>query len=251
MLRMWTLIVLLGLTACGGTEEKTVLVPNKSCITHSDCDEGASCRVNYCVTDGSLDEGESCTEEQQCGAELVCNDFVCTQGCTDPYYVDDCQNQSWCRPVPGSYTQIHEGDLVALGECTPSECNPSETAWCDAQTACVAITADIGACLPYCEYGYVGATYEDTCTDSDANYACQPMGLTQIPVCMPSDRDRAPLPAGDAGCDSVLRPCEEGAVCINVVCRQLCTEATFLDLCGVNSSCTSYGDRRDVYYCSH
>jgi hypothetical protein len=232
--------------ACGGAED--VNLSNEiPCNEDTPCPTGATCLVNKCVTDGTLLANETCSQQEQCVEGLVCRDFVCDEGCTDLYYLDDCGDQTWCKPVPDSIIVTAQGEQP-VGECSPSECNPSITAFCNDGSACVAIGTDIGACLPYCEYGFNNGAYFDTCTDSlDLNLACQPLGLTQVPVCMPAGGDEAPR-VGLPGCDAVRNPCGAGSVCYDVVCRELCTSGQ-LDPCNPGQVCAPIGQRTDLSFC--
>lgn len=250
--RLPVLLALLPLVAisplsCDGGDEAN-LSGDIPCSPDNPCGSGATCLNNRCVTNGSLKGGDTCSAQAQCGENLVCVDFVCTRGCTDLYHLDECVDETWCKPVPGSTLELESGDVVPLGECAPSECDPSQTTTCDDGNACVAITTTIGACLPYCQYGFQNDTYFDTCTDTaEVDNACQPLGLTNVPVCIPAGDSGAPA-VGIAGCDAVRNPCAAGSICFNVVCRQLCT-ATQLSPCSVGEVCSTVGDRSDISYC--
>ncbi len=227
--------------------EEINLTPEIPCDADNPCPTGYSCRATKCVEFGSLGEDETCTETIQCEEGLVCRDFVCKGGCTDLWYLDDCSDREWCKPLVGETISTTEGEVPA-GECAPSECNPGVSDRCVDGSACVAIAEDVGACLPYCEYGFDLAGYFDSCSDEDGiDYACQPMGLTSIPVCFPAGENDAPA-VGLPGCDAVWNPCQPGAICYNVVCRELCAQAQ-LEPCGTGENCSSVGQRADLAFC--
>jgi hypothetical protein len=219
-----------------------------ACSESNPCRGQATCLADRCIDDGSLIIGDTCNQEAQCGVGLVCHHFICKPGCTDVYYLDDCGEGLWCKPLEGASLPSEEGELP-VGSCEPSECDPREGERCaDPEIACVAISSDIGACLPYCSYGFTGATYDDTCTDGfELDSACQPLGLNRIPVCMEAGGDDAPA-VGEPGCDAVFDPCAPGSVCINVVCRQLCTPGQ-AHPCPGEERCTPLGERLDIAYC--
>jgi hypothetical protein len=254
MLRNRSLYLLCGLLAGGAVgacqgEEDVQLSGEIPCSSDNPCPEGSSCLVNKCVGDGSLKEDQTCSRQQQCGDKLICFDFVCTLGCTDLYYLDECVDETWCKPTPGEVLVTASGEEVPVGQCAPSECDPQTETECEPNVACVAITETIGACLPYCEYGFAGGTYFDTCDDTDANHACQPLGLTHAPVCMIAGGTTAP-PVGAPGCDAVRNPCSPGSICFNVVCRRLCAETQPEPArCEAGQTCATVGGRADLSYC--
>lgn len=245
-LSFFTALGLVAFLACGSGEEinLTQAIP---CGEDNPCPGGYSCRVNKCVELGSLREDETCTLTDQCQEGLICRDYTCQPGCLDIWYLDDCQPGSWCKPVPGETVPTRDGELPA-GECVPSECNPAVSDFCTGGPACVSIATDIGACLPYCEYSFDSDGYYDGCADDGGiDYACQPLGLTSVPVCFPAGVSGAPT-VGLPGCDAVRNPCAGGNICFNVVCRQLCSEAQ-LDPCGTGEVCAAVGQRADLAFC--
>lgn len=245
-----TALALLGATAGGACAGDDVgLTPEIPCAIDNPCPQGSSCLVNTCIGDATLEENEPCSIQRQCGENLVCLDFVCRTGCADLYYKDDCPNDDWCKPRSDITMVTSSGRRIPLGECAPSECDPSQVTFCQDGSACVAVTATIGACLPYCTYGFSNGEYVDTCEDTvENNYACQPLGLTKVPVCLPSGDAEAPA-LGEPGCDAVRNPCAEGSICFDVVCRRLCTN-TQITPCPSGEACLPVGNRADVSYCS-
>lgn len=248
-MRPTLLVSALALVAgCSGSSHGSNLKPDLHCGSNADCGTDASCLANNCVTNGSLKAGQTCSQQDQCGKGLICHKFVCKPGCLDLYYLDDCADGTWCKPVPGASIQVSETQSIPVGSCAASECDPSSTTTCDDGSACVAISGTVGACLPYCEYGFNSDTYVDNCTDDPGvDDGCQPLGLTQVPVCLPKN-DNDPPAVGSPGCDAIRAPCGAGAICVNVVCRQLCTTGQ-ADPCGAGASCVRLGTRPDVFYC--
>lgn len=238
-------VAALSLTCAG--DEDVSLSNEIPCGPTLACPEGASCLVEKCVNDGELLLDETCSLQKQCSEGLICRDFVCRQGCFDLYFIDDCTDQTWCKPLVDATISTADGEFAA-GECSPSECDPSQTQTCADGTTCVSVAADVGACLPYCSYSFTGGAYSDGCNDVDGvDHACQPLGLTQVPVCLPVGTESAPavdLP----GCDIVRQPCAAGAICVAVVCRSLCA-ASQRDPCERGQRCIALGERTDVAYC--
>lgn len=246
LLELLIALGLVGFVACEGGEDFS-LTPEIPCDTENPCPTGYSCRANKCIELGSLGEDETCTETIQCREGLVCREFACQGGCTDLYYLDDCEDGTWCKPVPGETITTDEG-VVPAGECAPSECNPAAGDRCADDSACVALSEEVGFCLPYCAYGFDVDGYFDSCEDDgDFDYACQPMGLNSIPVCFPAGGSGAPG-VGLPGCDAVWNPCRPGAICYNVVCRELCSEAQ-LNPCTTGQTCSVVGQRADLAFC--
>lgn len=240
-------LVVAGGASCGSNEEIS-LSNEVPCNEHNPCPVGTTCLFDKCIAEGSILRGETCTEQAQCSGLLICRDFACNDGCADLYYLDHCTQQTWCKPVPGSELVINDVTLPA-GECAPSECDPSDNSErCADGSACVAIAADVGACLPYCQYGVTGGAYFDTCTDDGRNdFACQPLGTNSIPVCLLAGDETGPT-AGIPGCDAIRNPCQAGSVCFAVVCRKLCT-ASQINPCASGEICAPVGTRTDAAFC--
>jgi hypothetical protein len=242
----WLTAALLFTFACDDSADVS-LGDARTCSSEQPCASGSTCLAGECVRDGSLVFGDSCNHEAQCGAALICHNFICKNGCSDVYYLDDCADPLWCKPVPGATIPTSDGEIPA-GSCAPSECDPAEGERCEDGSACVAIAPHIGACLPYCEYGFMGDDYVDRCEDGFTNdLSCQPLGLNHIPVCLTPGDAGAPA-VGEPGCDAIRNPCSAGAICVNVVCRALCTPGQ-ADPCPAGESCTPVADRTDVAYC--
>ena len=183
-------VFLLGAALAGGacSSSDGVFTEHITCSEAQACPDTMSCLVSECIDDGVLGPGDTCSLPQQCEAGLVCKGFTCAEGCVDVYYKDQCTGETWCKPIPGETVALPDGTVPA-GECAPKDCDPSQGGECGPGLACMVITATVGACLPYCEYGFSQGAYFDTCTDdleAGIDYACQPLGLTYVPVCMPS-----------------------------------------------------------------
>lgn len=189
------------------------------------------------MLDNSLPDESSCTEHRQCEDKLVCADFVCTRGCAHFFRIDECETGKWCKPRKA----------WDKGECAASECDPLAAEFCSDDITCVGLAETIGACVPSCQYGFAGETYSDSCTDDNLPLACQPLGFDLDPVCLPTGGEGAPG-VGQAGCDPIVSPCQEGSICLDVVCRKLCRGGQ-VDPCAAGESCVALGQRTDVYYC--
>ncbi|MBI3178984.1 MAG: hypothetical protein HYZ27_04945 [Deltaproteobacteria bacterium] len=218
-------------TGCASGDE---LSQSIACGQDGSCSAGYSCLVTECTKDGSIAQGGTCNRPEQCQEGLTCVDFACVPGCPHVYRVDDCEQGMWCKPGAGG-----------VGQCSLSECDPGITEFCTTSEVCVAFAAETGGCLPYCEYGYASSTYRDGCTDdAGTDRACQPLGLNQAPVCLPS----GDMQVGEAGCDAVEKPCDAGFICVDVVCRRLCADNQ-REPCGVGEDCVAHAGRTDVSYC--
>ena len=237
-MRWLTLILLLVGASC--SEEDDVLTAFVKCAEDGSCRQGSTCLVDECVEDGALSLGESCAHENQCGDELTCHNLICKSGCARFYSIDDCIDDTWCKPIP-------DPDQF-IGDCSPSECDPSTTDFCAEGVACVAFADHVGGCLPHCEYGFTSGIYGDECGDSLlTDRACQPLGIDFTLVCMPAGDNDSPG-VGAPGCDPVRNPCQPGSTCVEVVCRELCFPDQ-PDACQVGETCALLGPRADVAYC--
>jgi hypothetical protein len=112
----------------------------------------------------------------------------------------------------------------------------------------VAFAAYTGGCLPYCEYGFSSAKFQDNCLDpSGETRSCQPLGSNLAPVCLPAGDPEGPK-AGDPGCHAVHNPCQPGTICLDVVCRTLCFPQE-PGICAPGEVCIRLGERTDIAYC--
>jgi len=234
-------LLILLVVGCDSNEED-VLQTFIGCEEDGSCPRGTSCLVAECIQDGSLEVSDTCLHENQCGEQLTCHDFICKPGCSRVYQIDDCPGGEWCKPKP-----VPDASPPA-GGCTPSECDPATTSFCDETNVCVAFAVHVGGCLPYCEYGFSSGAYQDSCVDTFTDdLACQTLGVNFAPVCLTGGSDTGPI-AGDAGCDIVSNPCQPGNTCVDVVCRELCFPGE-PDACEVGESCVPMGSRTDIAYC--
>lgn len=240
MRKLW-LVAGIALAAGCGDDGDEGLTPFVRCSPSGECPADTSCLIETCIVDGSLVIGDTCLLERQCGAGLACHNFICKPGCGEMYTLDDCPEGQWCKPVPDADPPV--------GECSPSECDPSAVELCTDGSACVGFSASVGGCLPYCEYGFASATYLDNCTDTFFDdLSCQPLGIDAVPICLPSGDPNSGPTIGDAGCHGVKNPCSVDAICIDVVCRRLCRPGQ-TEPCAVGESCTAHAGRADLFYC--
>jgi len=241
------LSLVLGFTACD--TERSALSHSVHCTSNEDCDAGFSCFLNTCIEDGTLEEGDTCTSEVQCGDGLICFGSVCMNGCRDIYHQDHCPDGYWCDPENHQFTEDPFGFRFYAGECTESECNPSSNSECGEGETCLQVTPGIGACIQSCQYGFNDGFYEDTCQpQDDLAHSCHVIGQTETAGCLPSGSTSGPA-VGFAGCDTINRPCRPGLVCVNVVCRRLCSNEVQSEPCPVAESCVELSQDHDFSFC--
>jgi hypothetical protein len=240
MSAMWRSALLILLVVGCGSDEDDSLNTSIQCEADGSCPRGYSCLVAECIQAGSLEIGDTCLQEEQCGEQLTCHNFLCKPGCSRVYEIDDCPENEWCKPLADA--------SPPAGDCTPSECDPATTDFCDQTNVCVAFAIHTGGCLPYCEYGFTSGAYHDSCVDTFTdNFACQALGLNHAPVCLAGGNETGPGP-GDAGCNFMSNPCQPSSTCINVVCRELCLPDV-PNTCELGENCVPIGSRSDIAYC--
>lgn len=223
-----------------------VLTTKVPCQIDSDCGSSQTCFQDACTDDYSILSGLPCDQSRQCEGGNTCFEFFCTPGCTDVYYTSDCPEDYFCKPTSHSYASNEDGERSLLGECAPSECS-SDTD-CATDESCVELGLNLGACVKSCSYGFNGNTYEDTCERRDGLlHDCHPLGVNQESVCLPAGSSDGPT-TGEAGCDSIRRPCAPGNICVNLVCRALCRDNQ-LAPCPDGYSCTGVNNDASLEVC--
>src|SRR5689334_19174365 len=73
--------------------------------------------------------------------------------CAHPYTVSECPSGEYCSPTFG-------------GVCVNASCGPSSNSLCNDGITCALLSTQVGVCLPPCDYGFIGESYTDTCTDA-------------------------------------------------------------------------------------
>lgn len=241
----WSVFGLVAFIAMLGCSSD-VLTTKVPCQTDSDCSSSQSCFQDACTDDYSIVSGLPCDQTRQCEGGNTCFEFFCTPGCTDVYYTSDCPEDYFCKPTTHNYASNEFGERSLLGECAESEC--SSDGECAEGESCIELGLNVGACVKTCTYGFNGDTYEDTCVRQDGlPHDCHPLGVNQESVCLPAGANDGPS-TGEAGCDSIRRPCAPGNICVNLVCRALCRDNQ-LAPCPDGYSCTGINNDASLEVC--
>ena len=252
MIRFFSILIVLSCLAVWGTAcdtERSALSHSIHCENNEDCDQGFSCFLNTCIEKGSINEGETCTDESQCADGLICYGSVCTNGCRDIYHQDHCPDGYWCSPDNHQFMTDSYGFRFYSGKCQESECDPAANSGCGEGQTCLQINQGTGACITSCEYGFANEAYEDTCEPQDnLDHSCHIIGENNTAGCLPSGAPTGPA-VGFAGCDTINRPCRPGFLCLNVVCRRLCSEELQEDPCPLAESCIPLTSEHPFAYC--
>ncbi len=180
------------------------------------CLPGYHCRVrgtSYCVPDHAVPEFGECRDDLDCDSAQKCIDFHCMRPCTALAALTDCPSGHYCHPYRNRAPTY-------VGGCKPVDsCQIGQIGDCGNGNKCIELqrTPSIATCFPACSVTLSNSPGLDC--SSATTFRCQIAGLDKIAVCMESI---GTPPCTSGTCNTVSKPCPNGQIVYNGVCRAWC-----------------------------